>query len=63
MFQKNDTVVYGVHGVCKIDDITKKEFMGSQKEYYVLKPISDSAATLYVPIHNEKLLEKMRTKS
>ncbi len=60
MFQKNDTVVYGVHGVCKIDDITKKEFMGSQKEYYVLKPISDSAATLYVPIHNEKLLEKMR---
>ena len=60
MFQKNDTVVYGVHGVCKIDDITKKEFMGSQKEYYVLKPISDSAATLYVPIHNEKLLKKMR---
>ena len=60
MFQKNDTVVYGVHGVCNIDDITKKEFMGSQKEYYVLKPISDSAATLYVPIHNEKLLEKMR---
>ena len=60
MFQKNDTVVYGVHGVCKIEDITMKEFMGSQKEYYVLKPISDSAATLYVPIHNEKLLEKMR---
>ena len=60
MFQINDTVVYGVHGVCKIEDITMKEFMGSRKEYYVLKPISDSAATLYVPMHNEKLLEKMR---
>lgn len=60
MFQKNDTVVYGAHGVCKIEDITMKEFMGSQKEYYVLKPISDMAATLYVPKHNEKLLGKMR---
>ncbi len=60
MFQINDTVVYGVHGVCKIENITMKEFIGSQKEYYVLKPISDSAATLYVPMHNEKLLEKMR---
>jgi len=60
MFQIDDTVVYGVHGVCKIENITMKEFMGSKKEYYVLKPISDSAATLYVPMHNEKLLEKMR---
>lgn len=60
MFQINDTVMYGMHGVCKIEDITMKEFMGSPKEYYVLKPISDVSATLYVPIHNEKLLEKMR---
>lgn len=60
MFQINDTVMYGVHGLCKIEDITMKEFMGSQKEYYVLKPISDLTATLYVPMHNEKLLAKMR---
>ena len=60
MFQINDTVMYGTHGVCKIEDITMKEFMGSQKQYYVLKPISDLTATLYVPIHNEKLLAKMR---
>ena len=60
MFQINDTVMYGTHGVCKIEDITMKEFMGSQKEYYVLKPISDFTATLYVPTHNEKLLARMR---
>jgi len=60
MFQINDTVVYGVHGVCKIEDITMKEFMGTAKEYYVLKPVNNSAATLYVPMHNEKLLRNMR---
>lgn len=60
MFQINDTVMYGMHGVCKIEDITTKEFMGIKKEYYVLKPVSDSAATLYVPVHNENLLGKMR---
>ena len=60
MFQINDMVMYGMHGVCKIEDITMKEFMGTPKEYYVLKPINDSTATLYVPMHNEKVLGKMR---
>lgn len=60
MFQINDTVVYGVNGVCKIENITTKEFMGTSKEYYVLKPVKDSAATIYVPKQNEKLTGKMR---
>ena len=60
LFQINDTVVYGVHGVCRIEDITMKEFMGTSKEYYVLKPVNDSTVTLYVPKHNDKLIEKMR---
>lgn len=60
MFQINDTITYGTNGVCKIDDITMKEFMGATKEYYVLKPVSDSASTLYVPVHNEKVVSKMK---
>lgn len=60
MFQINDTVVYGVHGVCKIENITMKEFMGETKEYYILKPVNDSTTTLYVPKHNEKLTDKIR---
>lgn len=28
--------------------------------YYVLKPVYESASTLYVPVDNEHLLEKMR---
>ncbi len=60
MFRINDTVMYGIHGVCRIDDITTKEFMGTTKEYYILKPVNDSTATLYVPMHNEKTAGKMR---
>lgn len=29
MFQKNDMVRYGAHGVCKIEDITEKSFNGA----------------------------------
>lgn len=60
MFQINDTVTYGTNGVCKIENITMKEFMGTIKEYYVLKPVNDNTATLYVPVHNEKAVGKMR---
>ena len=60
MFQINDTVIYGVHGVCKIENIEVKEFMGEKKEYYVLKPVNATAATIYAPTNNEKTLEKMR---
>ena len=60
MFQINDIVTYGTNGVCKIENITVKEFMGSAKEYYVLKPVNDNASTIYVPVHNEKVAGKMR---
>lgn len=60
MFQINDTVMYGTYGVCKIVDITTKDFLGTLKEYYVLKPTSDKTSTLFVPMQNEKMIEKMR---
>lgn len=60
MFEIHDTVIYGTHGVCKIEGVETKEFSGLSKEYYILKPINDLAATLYVPIHNKKLVSKMR---
>ena len=60
MFQVNDTVMYGVQGICKIVDITEKDFMGTKKEYYVLKPMNDTAATLFAPVNNEKIGSKMR---
>lgn len=60
MFKVNDTIMYGTQGICKITEITEKEFMGAKKEYYVLKPVSDPAATLFAPVNNQKIEAKMR---
>ena len=60
MFQINDTVIYGTQGVCKIENIEMREFMGNKKEYYVLKPVKDPSATIYAPTNNAKTIEKMR---
>lgn len=60
MFQIGNTVIYGVHGVCKIVNIEKRQFMGEEKEYYVLRPVSDSGATLFAATQSDKVLSKMR---
>jgi len=52
--------MYGTQGICKIVEITQKDFLGTKKEYYVLKPMSDSGATLFAPVNNEKIEGKMR---
>ena len=52
--------MYGTHGICKITEITEKDFMGTKKKYYVLKPINDAGATLFAPVNNEKVESKMR---
>lgn len=52
--------MYGTQGICKIVEITEKDFMGTKKEYYVLKPINDAGATLFAPVKNEKIEAKMR---
>jgi CarD family transcriptional regulator len=53
MFQKNCVVVYGLHGVCEIADITEKDFGGQEEVYYILKPVFDDRSTFFVPVKNE----------
>lgn len=60
MYNVNDTILYGTHGVCRIEEKAEKEFMGSKKEYYVLKPLSNPSGTLFVPVGSEKAESKMR---
>ena len=52
--------MYGTQGICKIVDITEQDFLGTKKEYYVLKPIGDEGATLFAPVYNSKIEGKMR---
>ena len=47
--------------VCKIADIRNENFSDEEKLYYVLNPLSDLDATIYVPVNNPKSVSKMRT--
>ena len=60
MYQIDETVLYGVNGICTITDIEEKKIDKVIKKYYVLKPVYNKASTLYVPVDNEILLAKMR---
>lgn len=60
MFQIGETVLYGTEGVCRITEVMQMKCGGTRAEYYVLKPIYRGGATIYVPLGNERLLERMR---
>ena len=55
MFAKNDYIIYGTTGVCKITGIEKRKFNNIEKEYYILKPAYDSNSTIYAPIDNDMI--------
>lgn len=60
MFSVGDTVSYGTQGICKIKEIIDMAIKKETKQYFVLVPIQDERATVYVPTDNEKLLHNMR---
>lgn len=59
-FEKGEKVLYSINGVCEITDITERFFGKTVMRYYVLKPISNNEATLFVPVNNENLVRKMK---
>ena len=60
MFQINDVIIYGAQGVCRIAAMEEKNISGVKKEFFVLKPINDATATVFVPTDKEAALKKMR---
>ncbi len=56
----DEIVVYGTTGVCRIDGITEKDFGNKKGNYYVLKPLYQNSSTVFVPVDNEKLVNKFR---
>ncbi len=65
MFKVGDHVVYGSKGVCTVADITQMKMPGADKErpYYVLHPVWDNGARVYLPADSEKaVIRKVITK-
>lgn len=60
MYKLDDIIAYSSQGVCKVVEISTKEFAGQQMEYYILKPVFDSRSTVSVPVSNAKLTSRMR---
>lgn len=60
MYQINDVIIYGAHGVCTIAGIEEKILSGDRRTYFVLKPVRDNGATIFVPTDNQLVLQKMR---
>ena len=61
MLQVNSYIIYGANGVCKISDIREEKLCGTKQTYYVLSPIDNNAATIFVPVDNEALVAKMKS--
>lgn len=60
MFKKDDIIVYGTQGVCKISDRATMPVGKEMRSYFVLTPVYDDRATIYVPVDNKSLLNNMK---
>lgn len=54
MYQCGDYVVKTNNGVCKVEDIVHLDIPGvdKKKQYYLLIPLEDKGAKVYVPVDN-----------
>lgn len=58
MFEIGDYIIYGNHGVCRVEDIGGLNISGVDQsmECYTLQPIFSKSSTLYTPVDNDKVL-------
>lgn len=57
-FEVGEHLVYGLHGVCRLEEITVDGASGETT--YVLQPLGDKRCRLFIPCGNEICLSKMR---
>ncbi|MGN0316605.1 MAG: CarD family transcriptional regulator [Lachnospira sp.] len=56
MFEIGDKVLYGVVGVCTIENIDIPPIKGIDKRYYFLQPVYDSKGIIYSPVDSNKVM-------
>lgn len=54
MFQVNDYIIYGSHGVCRITDVGTLSISIADKDkvYYTLQPVYQNETIIYAPVDN-----------
>ena len=61
MYNPGDTVVYGVHGVCVVREVTTRTIDKKERTYFVLHPVSEKGDSFFVPTDNQVALSKIRS--
>lgn len=58
----NDYINYGSQGICQVEDLRSIKFGSdrSPRNYYVLRPLHQNSAQIFVPADKEALLARMR---
>jgi len=54
VYQKGDYVVYGINGVCKIEEVAPLQ-SGGERIYYHLTPVHALNNMIYTPVDNDKV--------
>lgn len=57
MYEIGDYIIYGNHGVCRVEEIGSLDISGIDKsmECYTLQPVFSKSSTVYTPVDNDKV--------
>jgi CarD family transcriptional regulator len=57
MYEVNDKIVYGTHGVCEVTEVGRLSLSVAdrKKKYYTLRPVYQKESLIYVPVDSEKI--------
>lgn len=64
MFQEKEMIIYGSHGICKVEHVGKLNMPMADKNklYYTLQPCREKSSILYAPVENNKtVMRKVMT--
>lgn len=52
MYKIGDFVINTSNGICEIKDIVSMDISGEKKDYYLLVPVEENTAKVYIPTDN-----------
>lgn len=58
MFQIGEYIVYGMNGVCRVEEVGPMSLSGvdSDREYYTLNPLYTKGSKVFTPVDNQKVV-------
>lgn len=60
MFKVGEKVVYTINGVCEFSHVEKRMMGTKEFEYFVLKPVFNTNATVFVPTAQAHLVKRIK---